>query len=65
MTERELITKLRECYDREDAGNAMAQQARAEAKALEAVMEEHGYDAAALKKKAYSKGNPLLLQMAE
>ena len=35
MAEQKLITKLRECYEREDAGNAMAEQARAEAEALE------------------------------
>jgi hypothetical protein len=38
MTEQELNTKLSECYDREDAGNAMAEQARADAEALEAVI---------------------------
>jgi hypothetical protein len=55
MTEQELITKPSECYDREDAGNAMAEQARADAEALEAVMEEHGYDVAAIVEKAYFK----------
>ena len=54
MTEKEIATQLRACYDRMDAAKALLEQAEADEAVLGAEIEKRGYDAGMLIEQAYS-----------
>jgi hypothetical protein len=55
FTKEELVAKLRDCFDRQEAAMAAAEQAIRDAEAIDAVAVEASYDVPALVEKAYFK----------